>query len=72
MAILYKGRVMFSDMSESLFLIKVRAAHINLNIVPPDQACGMLVRQEAACSTVVMLLQIRFLDWLSLLMLSFL
>lgn len=62
---------MLSNMSESFFLIKVRTTHVNLNIVPPGQACGMLVRQEAACSA-VMLLQIRFLDWLSLLMLSFL
>lgn len=72
LAIWYKERVMLGGMSESFFLIKVRAAHINLKIVPPGQACGMLVRQEAACSTVVMLLQMRLLDWLWLLMLSFL
>lgn len=49
---------MLSDKSESFFLIKVRTVHMNLNVVPPGQACSILVRQETASSTVVMLLQI--------------
>lgn len=34
---------MRSDLTESFSLINIRAAHINLDVVSPGQACGMLV-----------------------------